>query len=270
MRQGRPKTWPPPSRTVLRPSTAASEVVVEIAVALLDGVVKETAVELHVQVMAPVGHVAEHHALSGEGAILAATAGEPVWPFDPRQVTVLQNGAGARLEIGEDAGKPLAPADPASFVHRGEQSGRRRTPVLAELRPHRDTGHLVRGARRDSDSRDLRSESGRTGVPKHLPIQSGEPHGSKSCDRNDCSAYVDGDADVVLVAMVSPSGPATARSADSSASAAGHQCRTPAHARCNHVGSPVWSTKTPGSMRASSRRRSERSSAGRVTPCASS
>jgi hypothetical protein len=53
-------------------------------------------------------------------------------------------------------------------------------------------------------------------------------------------------------------GPSPARIAESPHSAAGAAKRTPAHARCSHVSSPVCVTNTPSWTRAHSRRRSSR------------
>ena len=181
---------------------------------------------------------------------------QAVGALDARQVAPLERGVRPGRHIVQNTPEHAPLRQPWPGVQGHEQSGRRRTPLLAQV--GEDGDRCVRAGCREATISAAVSIRTRGGSSWGCTIS------AKSCARLDRTPSGSSPRRVAATTTsTSSEGVSTtmpdARSAELAVSAQGSWRRVAAQARCSHVRGPVWSTYTPWKTRDHSRRRIIRS-----------
>jgi hypothetical protein len=127
-----------------------------------------------------------------------------VRPLDALEVAVLENRARAVPQIRQEPGQPFAIGHPLASRERVEESLRRCSSALAQIREHRDRGHLIGRPSGDLDAGNFRPQPRRTGVPQHRLGQVAQADGAVPGGRDDRASHVDRDLDRPVISVVAP------------------------------------------------------------------
>jgi hypothetical protein len=133
---------PPPNAHRAEPVDRGLEVPLEVGVPAAARGVAQTAVELDYLPEVLVHHVPVERA-PARVAHLATSRRETMGSLDPRQVAVLQDGAGALVHVAQDAGEELPAGQARAGRRRVEQPLGRRPPSLDGIGERRHRGDVV-------------------------------------------------------------------------------------------------------------------------------
>ena len=242
-------TGPHPRRTVSCRSTASRQSSLQIGPLIGGELMAEAAVELHQQALFHVAHVPEAAPTPVVEATLPLPPRQPVRPLHPGEVAMLEQRVGAGRDVVEQVGEEPAAGQALGQDQRLVEPSRCRDPLLAHVGEYGHCPGLASGhppPRRDLERCILEAEPGRRPVPHHPFVEVPQPYDPHARGWTDASALGMPTRISGSVRLRTP----CASSADSPTSAAGQAKSTAAIRCCSCVGTPVWSTYTPGGKRA--------------------